>query len=184
VTDGYGSLRSADARGLVVATDGSVRRSKASRTHLGAAYLDDAGDWWVEWRLNLRHLPSTHTPLHAELHAIRNATTKHLHKVTVLSDCADAVEFVNRWKAGDMASIPGYYGTSLVNFARRLRDKPDHVEVQWLRGHVGHPLNEGADTLARIASRVHRDQLSHFEVNTRATGVAEAFTAAFREVAA
>jgi ribonuclease HI len=184
VTEGFGTMRSPGSRGVVVATDGSVRDIGKRRAHVGAAYLDDAGDWWMEWRLHPKHLPSAHLALHAELRAIRNAETKHLHPVTIWSDCADAVELVKRWKSGDMIPIPGYCGRSLVHFARRLRDKPDRVEVKWLRGHHGHALNEGADTLARLASRAHKDRLPRGEVRERASGIAEAFTAAFRSVAA
>jgi ribonuclease HI len=166
----------------VVATDGSVRTGRS--VHIGCAYLDDAGDWWMEWVVRGRRQPGTNLSLQAELRAIRNATTKHEHRVTVLSDCLEAVRLMERWQAGDLAPIPGYRGRTLINFARRVAQTGELFDVQWTRGHHGHALNEGADALARLASRRLKDGVPVRETRLRAAGIAAAFSGSFMEAVA
>jgi ribonuclease HI len=170
-------VHSSEYRGRIVGTDGSVRGDKHA---VGSAFLDEAGDWWLTW---VRHDPgslSPHASLHAELRAICRAVTKHPHRVTVLSDCLDATNLIHAWQMKLDKPIPGYRdGKTLNSFARSVRTEPDLVDVRWIAGHQGHPLNEGADALARLASRVNRDGLSKDYVRQQASEIAAAFTAAF-----
>ena len=50
-----------------------------------------------------------------------------------------------------------------------------------MKGHCGDPLNEGADALARLASRYARgdDDLTPKEYDRRAAGLAASFAAEF-----
>lgn len=175
-------LRSPEARGRIVAADGSVRRFRAN--HVGSAYVDDAGDWWMQWFVYDRRLPERTVVLQAELRAIRNAFTKHEHPVTVLSDSQTAVDLMTSWRAGRLVPIVGYCGRTLTNFSQRVAAHPEQFKVQWVPGHQGHALNEGADTLARLASRIIRDDVKLKDVPGRAAGIAEAFAAAYRKEAA
>lgn len=152
-----------------VATDGSVRRRQ-----LGCGYLSDVGGWGVHaWPVQPRS--HAHAPLHAELHAMERAERRHHHDVTFLSDCQPAVDLVRAWLAGELRPVPGYTGTRLVRFAHRLAVRDQPLRVEWVRGHAGHPLNEGADALARLASRALADGLDRDEVYRRAVGLAQAF---------
>lgn len=98
--------------------------------------------------------------LQGELRAIWWALvrTPATHPITLLSDSLDAVELVNEWRAGGERMPTGYTldRTSgrtalLLQLAHKLRNSADRVRIEWVRGHSGHPLNEGADALAKMA---------------------------------
>lgn len=89
----------------------------------------------------------------AALHAIGDE-----HPVTVLSDSRSAIDFMTLWRDGHDV-MPGGYNTAraggrestLGRLARRALESGDRITMQWVRGHSGHPLNEGADALAKMA---------------------------------
>ena len=68
----------------------------------------------------------------------------------------------------------------------RIHAQRTRIDIQWQRGRQGDPLNEGADALARLASRrfASKGELSATEYHQRAAGLATAFAAEFRRSAA
>lgn len=153
----------------LVATDGSARGDYA-----GWANLSDVGGWTVHAREFSFH--ASNVALHAELYAMALTERQYLHAFTMLSDSQSAVDLVTDWINGKRTPIPGYEGRHLVDFARRVGSRKNPLTVQWVRSHDGHPLNEGADALARLGSRAIRDGLSKDELAERAAGIAAAFT--------
>ncbi|MCQ4084349.1 hypothetical protein NGB36_28150 [Streptomyces sp. RB6PN25] len=79
-----------------------------------------------------------------------------LQRVLVLCDSIQAVEAVRHAVNGSEPSI--IQRTVLFPDGRALLDQlaphRDRIEVRWLKGHIGHDLNEAADALARLA--LHR----------------------------
>jgi hypothetical protein len=56
----------------------------------------------------------------------------------------------------------------------------------WAKGHQGEPLNEGADALARLASRyaAGTSELTNAEYHRRAADLAKSFAAEFNRIRA
>lgn len=94
-----------------------------------------------------------------------------------------------KWMAGQQI-LPEGYSTQrgsgklagLVVAQRRLHRNASRLDIRWTRSHQGEPLNEGADALARLASRYIRGNsgLSAADYRRRAKGLADAFAAEFR----
>ncbi len=98
--------------------------------------------------------------LQAELRAMANALKKvgRESTVTLLTDSRDAMDFMLLWRAGHEVMPGGYNLTraggresTLGRLARRALESGDRITVQWVPGHAGHPLNECADALAKMA---------------------------------
>lgn len=171
----------------VVAADGSVRGK-----HAGFGWLAATGDYGLAGYRSSSRTVGTEPVLVAELCAIGDAAAqlpgRHL---TVLSDCQTAVAMAQRWMRGDLLMPAGYPDVgpeelALHVFQRRLADEIARLDIRWVRGHHGHPLNEGADALARLASRHRRgdEDVQGDEYARRAAGIAEAFAAEYRRVGA
>lgn len=98
--------------------------------------------------------------LQAELRAMANAmqVVSPEHPVTILSDAREALDLMALWKDG-YDVMPGGYNTAraggkestLGKLARRAGEYPERITLRWVPGHSGHPLNEGADALAKMA---------------------------------
>ena len=75
--------------------------------------------------------------------------------VVVLCDSTEAVEAVNL--ALTSADPAAAHRTVLFPEGRELLDRlmphRDRLQVRWLKGHIGHDLNETADALAGLAFR-------------------------------
>jgi ribonuclease HI len=75
--------------------------------------------------------------------------------VVLLCDSIEAVEAMNAALAG--ADPAAAHRTLLFPEGRHLMDRllrhRDRVQVRWLKGHIGHDLNESADALAGLALR-------------------------------
>lgn len=108
-----------------------------------------------------------------ELAAIRRGLQQavHLHPilrsgvgdVTVLSDSQNALDLIQRFAAGEDCSAEDSEALKecgrITGLTRGMK-----VNFQWVRGHAGHPLNELADRLAKLARRNHElgvDELTH-----------------------
>ncbi|WP_293017710.1 ribonuclease H family protein [Mycolicibacterium sp.] len=169
---------------ITVATDGSIRCR-----HAGFAWLASSGEHGVAAFAVSSKRVGTNPVLVAELCAIGSAVCGlPRHRLTVLSDSRSAVAMVNRWKRGDFV-LPAEYPVveptsdrSLIAMRRRIHAERGRITLRWVPGHCGEPLNEGADALARLASRYRRGDrdLNDDEYSRRAAGIAKGFAAAYR----
>lgn len=159
------------------------------RTGGGLGFVTSAGHWgmrrWLK-RTN-RHLPDPSgkskvlvAELRAALMAI-NALGEHARRATLLLDSKPAIHYLRAWQAGKVEEMPEGYSlrprTSgaqprLVQLATRIAALPE-LSIQHVKGHSGHPLNEAADALARLANRNPPDK------QARAEGLVKAFVRAW-----
>lgn len=168
-----------DLEPVTVATDGSVRGE-----HAGFAWLTCTAHYGMAGYRSVPKIVGKQPVLVAELlaigDAVRELTRRHL---SIVSDSQDAVAVVQRWKRGhDVMPIDYPAGGFLQAARQQIRAERDRIDVRWAPGHRGEPLNEGADTLARLASRYRRGDrdLDVGEYGRRAQGIAEGFAAEFR----
>ncbi|MEH1124840.1 RNase H family protein [Micromonospora sp. CPCC 206061] len=144
--------------GLVLATDASVAGTK-----LGLGWLSNQGHYGALFQRHpeSRIVGSDSTTI-GELRAVAYAL-RHIRpsgRFLLLVDSRAAGSFLGRWLEGDLTLPSGYPTTrpspappSLVRLAGFLACGAGHVDVRWVPGHKGHPLNEGADSLAKLAQR-------------------------------
>jgi ribonuclease HI len=128
---------------LVVATDGS-----AKGTALGWGWAAGNGQTGSGGGALVRRIEGADAPLVAELRgieaAIRAIPGRRLH---LLVDSRGARAWVQRWLDGSQATpCPGVADLKELVYSQRRR-----LEIEWVRGHNGHSLNEAADRLARKA---------------------------------
>lgn len=174
----------ADLAPVSVATDGSVRG-----TYTGYGWLASTGQYGLQGFRHSTRQVGTKVVLIAELRAIADAVRKLPHRhLTLLSDSRTAVAMVQRWIGGDDILPLGYTTerangekAGLVKARELIHDQRDRLTPVWVKGHCGEPLNEGADALARLASRyaTRRDGLASTEYRSRAAELAKAFAAEF-----
>lgn len=171
---------------VIVATDGSVRGDIT-----GFGWLASTGDFnMTGFRHNSRQM-GYDLPLVAELRAIDDAVralSQHRH-ITIITDSQNAVDMVTAWMQGSMLLPPGYNTDKrkkgrppgLIAARSRIHQDRQRISISWTRGHTGEPLNEGADALARLASRNHLpgSDLTLTQYRTRAAELAKSFTAAY-----
>lgn len=178
------SPRAVDGGTVTVATDGSVRQR-----HAGFGWLASSGDYGLAGYRSSARRVGTQPVLVAELRAIGAAVTAlPRRRLTVVSDSQLAIAMVNRWKRGEPAMPADYPAEEpdrdhcLHAARRRIYVERDRIELLWVHGHSGDPLNEGADALARLGSRYRRgdSDLDDEEYRRRAAGIAQAFAAEFR----
>ncbi|MGA5537815.1 RNase H family protein [Mycolicibacterium nivoides] len=180
------SPRAVDGGRVTVASDGSVRQR-----HAGFGWLASSGDYGLAGYRSSSRRVGSQPVLVAELRAIGAAVCAlPRHHLTVLSDSQLAIAMVNRWKRGEPAMPADYPAEEpdrehcLHAARRRIYVERDRIELRWVHGHPGDPLNEGADGLARLGSRYRRGDadLDEDEYHRRAAGIAQAFAAEFRRV--
>lgn len=170
---------------LAVATDGSVRHKRA-----GFAWLSSAGHYGLDGCRSSRKRVGSEAVLVAELLAI-NAAINALprHRLTIFADSQNAIIMLERWKEGELVMPRGYPDEPLeaqwclYTMRRRVLVDRDRVDVQWVRGHSGMPLNSGANALARLSSGRYRAALSEDEYYRRAAHFAETFATEYRRTA-
>lgn len=169
---------------VCVATDGSVRGK-----FTGYGWLASSGEYGLQGLRHSTKLIGPQVVLVAELRAIGAAVQKLRGRdITVLSDSKPAVEMVQRWRDGDDLLPEGYaiYRESgktpgLVRARQMIREDRDRITPVWVKGHRGEPLNEGADALARLASRyaLGDSMLDGVEYHRRADELAATFSREF-----
>lgn len=167
---------------MTVATDGSVRGK-----HAGFAWLFSTGHYAIAGYRSSLDTVGKQPVLVAELLAIGDAVRELTRRcLSIVSDSQNAVAMVDRWKRGDSVTPVDYPAEGILHaFRRQIHVDRDRVEVRWAPGHCGEPLNEGADALARLASRHRRgdhDLRDDDEYRRRAAGIADGFAAEFRRM--
>lgn len=83
--------------------------------------------------------------------------------LTVLSDSQNALDLIARYNTGEDCTAEDSEALKecgrIAGLTRGMK-----VNFQWVRGHAGHPLNELADRLAKLARRNHElgvDEVTH-----------------------
>lgn len=157
---------------LIIAADAAI---SADTGCIGLAHIATDGTWAMRLR--------TVKPVLAdnavyELYAVYYA----LHKrglgvpITVLTDSQDAVRYLNVWRDGGeifpaeyRRHRPLFYQPEnvpqprLEDFAALVAAHPE-ITYLWQPGHIGHPLNECADSLAKLAMRMGTDNVQPVDI--------------------
>lgn len=170
---------------LLVATDGSAHRG-----NMGWGWLAEDGQHALGSQTPARSTcrPTT-MPVLAELRAICAAIQALPdRRLVIRTDCQGAIRFVADWAAGRDRAPAGYQANAQVSAAKGgvawmqhvVRANAHRVELEWVRGHAGDPLNEGADSLAKLARRRLEPPwgIAADEVPARAASIATTFAAA------
>ncbi|MBD8507585.1 reverse transcriptase-like protein [Hoyosella sp. G463] len=125
---------------LIVCTDASLRRG---RPGAGIAVMD------AEGRHVTKYLPSVSDVFLAELTAIELAIASRQGRrpLRILSDSKPAVAAINN------PSTTPDRARSLVDRINAKR-QGRQIDIQWVKGHAGHELNETADRLALATRRL------------------------------
>lgn len=185
VRDALTGLREVMAAAPVcVATDGSVRGKIT-----GYGWLASSGEYGMQGFRHSTKLIGPQVVLVAELRAIGVAVQKLRGRdITVLSDSRLAIGMVKRWMDGEDVLPEGYraYRESgktpgLVRARQMIHEDRARITPLWVKGHRGEPLNEGADALARLASRyaLGDSALDAAEYHRRAEDLAVTFSREF-----
>ncbi len=176
---------------LVVATDGSAHRG-----NMGWGWLAEDGqhDLGSQTPARTTCRPTT-MPVLAELRAICAAIQALSdRRLVIRTDCQRAIRLVADWSAGRDKVPAGYQANAQTSAAKGgvdwmqqvVRANAHRVQLEWVRGHAGDPLNEGADSLAKLARRRLEPlwAITPDEVPARAASIAATFAAAGCGVAA
>jgi ribonuclease HI len=154
-----------------VATDAAIQNQA-----VGSGYIATSGHYGLAGHPQPGHIIGDDPILVGELRAIWRAVSRTrsmtgISRITVLTDCQDAVSYLQRWRQGRFEYPRGYSifrisgnKPSLQELAEYVRREQDLVRFRWLRGHTGHPLNETADSLAKLGLRTVRHAYDKSEV--------------------
>lgn len=158
---------------VTVAVDGSYKLTVGAKVTkaMAWAYLATNGMWGLGTSIVPGSVVGDQRALQAELRAIANAlqALDPSTPATILCDSRQALGFLTLWRDGHDVMPGGYHversggrESTLAKLARRIRESNGRIEWDWVRGHAGHPLNEGADALAKMSrawteGRLERD---------------------------
>jgi ribonuclease HI len=144
---------------VTIATDISIRRPS---NFVGSGYLSSNGYYGMlahpqPWKISGPQATDV-AELRAVLYALR--AQSETCRAIVLCDSQNAVDYMLQWQVGRMCYPPGYNldrnhrKSSLQTLAELLLAKPNQFTIRKVQGHAGHPLNEAADYLAKLAMNV------------------------------
>lgn len=179
---------------VVAATDAA-----ATREGVGFGYVTSDGHWGLCGRR--RRVGDPDGPsvvLINELRAVEMCLTdpgSSRPPSLLLVDSLDAIQWLEAWRGGDVSMPDGYdlrtrvqRSSSSADHARRSRPTlvrlaelmagRRDIRVEHVPAHRGHPLNEAADSLAKIGCRRIGEK---FDAGQRATGIAEAFLSTWHQ---
>ncbi|MCL1907267.1 MAG: hypothetical protein FWG08_05060 [Propionibacteriaceae bacterium] len=122
---------------LVVATDGSA--ALHGRKGIGWAFVAADG------RYAIGNSRTGNNPTEAELRAIDLVLSTVRGPLDIYTDCQVAIKWIN-----NPGSAPNKRCTEYATKIRQML-ATSQSELFWVKGHAGHPLNDKADRLARIA---------------------------------
>ncbi|MEI7058704.1 RNase H family protein [Nocardioides sp. CCNWLW239] len=174
--------RSGPLQPLVVATDGSAHRG-----FIGWGWLAGDGQHGLGRQVpNARIRDPQSLVVLAELQAIAEAVRALPRRtLTIRSDSRLALALIEDWLRGEESMPKGYeteHRAELAGLTRMHDDlcrESERLSFEWVRGHVGEALNEGADSLAKLARRFAEGTwgLTAEEIPGRAQAIAETFAA-------
>lgn len=170
---------------LTVATDGSATRGRIGWGWLAEDGLHGHGTETP----SVRQCARRRHPVLAELRAISQAISALPQRdLLIRTDCRAAVSLVEEWAVGGVRLPDGYVAThhtavkrgGLLWMQEQVREEAPRLDIGWVRGHAGDPLNEGADSLAKLARRGAEGTwgFTADDVPRRAREIADAFTTA------
>jgi ribonuclease HI len=157
---------------IVLATDASVTPNLAS-----SGYLSTTGHTGLRAHAYPSHLAGPRCRVVAtELRAVYWGLTTVLdanpgRPVEIRVDNLQALGFLRRWQRGD-SRMPQGYDTHLRPGGERpsllklqmLAEYTPHLRFRHEKAHVGHPLNETADSLAKLGLRCIRGRVPESEL--------------------
>ncbi|KWX02270.1 hypothetical protein TH66_11055 [Carbonactinospora thermoautotrophica] len=146
----------ADQGPIVVATDAATQNGR-----VGYAFVTTAGRFGLGAFPHPERIVGPAQTLVAELRTVNVAIESDgNHPFIILCDSQDAVEYLRAWRRGNLIYPDGYTlyrkngrTPTLVKLSRKLASNPRRYKVEWVKGHAGHPLNEVADSMAKLALR-------------------------------
>lgn len=175
-------LTQAEAGPLVVATDGSAHRGR-----IAWGWLAEDGTHACGTSVPAREQGNRRSQIVlAELLAISEAIRRSAGRpLFIRSDSRVAIALVREWADGGDRLPAGYNGAhpaaarrgGLCWMQEQVRREAHRIDIAWVPGHAGDPLNEGADSLAKLARRAAEGTWGYGpdDVEVRAAAIAEAF---------
>lgn len=147
---------------ITIGVDGSYKLTVAERVikPMSWGYVATNGKYGLGTSIVPGTVVGEQRALQAELRAMANAlhAVGDQNPVRIISDSQDAIGFMTLWRDGHEVWPGGYNPqraggreSTLGRLARRAREMRGELELEWTAGHIGHPLNEAADALARMA---------------------------------
>lgn len=178
--------RWADTAPVIAATDASWKKDVG-----GLGYITTTGRWGYRGRSADRNDPTGPARvLVSELRAVELLLSElgDVPDLLLLVDSRRALTFLRTWQCGRTDAMPEGYdlrprrsgAPTLVRLAERVAALPG-LRMEHVKGHSGHPLNEAADSLAKIA---RRRMTEPFDAVGRAADLAASFLLTWHQQAA